>query len=228
MKFEHTEVFNFEGAFRGLRNPLESWDKSDSGDCRLCGSQCSIPCKYPFKLGKNDLDLAQRMLKAGSDNSKFMREIMVSVDITAPLYWWKEWDTYKVGTVANSTSTMHKLAITPITMDCFETGDYDENLNIGDDAENIQDRISYFTEDIIITLENIRKKYLQTKDKRFWKELIRWLPEAWLQKRTCTLDYANLRAMYFARRNHKLSCWSVDFINWMNELPYAKELIEHE
>lgn len=220
MKFEHTEVFNFEGAFRGLRNPLESWNKSDSFKCRACkgfGWQCE-DCESSDGLGKKDLELAQRMLKAGTDNSKFMRQIMVSVDITAPLYWWKEWDTYKVGTVANSTSTMHKLATTPITEKCFEIL---PNFEI----ENEGIRVSDCWINLIADLEMLRQKYLETKDKRYWKALIQMLPESWLQKRTCTLNYANLRAMYFARRSHKLSEWSTDFINWVNELPYSKELI---
>lgn len=214
MKFENTEIFNFEGSFRGLRNPLESWDKSDS--IVLNDRQYNN-----FRIGKNDLNLAQRMLKAGTDNSKFMRQIIVSTDITAPLYWWKEYDTYKVGTVANSTSTMHKLASTPITKECFEIlPDFeieDEGIRISDCWINI-----------ITDCEMLRQKYLKTKDKRYWKALIQLLPDAWLQKRTCTLSYANLRAMYFARRNHKLTEWSTDFINWFESLPYSKELIMFE
>jgi len=228
MKFEHTKVFNFEGSFRGLRNPLESWNKLDSQychqikDCSTCTAEgyCENHC-YPqtdYIIGKNDLNLAQRMLKAGNDNSKFMREIMVSVDITAPLYWWKEYDTYKVGTVANSTSTMHKISTTPITKECFEfdsSNDYNEFFN------TIQNKA-------INDCEKLRQFYLETNDKQYWRLLIQILPEAWLQKRTCTLNYAVLRNMYFARRNHKLTEWSVNFINWVNELPYAKELIEYE
>ena len=205
MKFENTEVFNFEGALRGMRNPLNSWDKGDSGyiDRRF---------NDQFYIGENDLDLAQRLIKAGSEHRKFLRQIFVSVDITAPLYWWKEFDTYKVGTVANSTSTMHKLASTPITMDCFEMGDY----------------CGFFEtpwKNLIALLEQCRKEYNETKDRRYWKELIRLLPESWLQKRTITMNYENILNMYQQRRNHKLTEWSKSFCDWVKTLPYAKELI---
>lgn len=237
MKFEKTEVFNFKGALRGARNPLESWNKSDSyecddKDCEECSFNYEEDCfdKHPYIIGNNDLDLAKRLIVAGDSHSKFMRQIFVSVDITAPLYWWKEMDTYKVGTVANSTSTMHKLSTTPITLDCFETGDYEEGLgNYIDCACNIKGRDGGFlAEDIqfiIDLLENLRQTYLETNDKRYWKELIRWLPESWLQTRTTTLSYANLRNILLQRRNHKLTEWSVDFCNWIESLPYANELI---
>ena len=205
MKFENTEVFNFEGALRGMRNPLNSWDKGDSGyiDRRF---------NDQFYIGKNDLDLAQRLIKAGSEHRKFLRQIFVSVDITAPLYWWKEFDTYKVGTVANSTSTMHKLASMPITMDCFEMGDY----------------CGFFEtpwKNLIALLEQCRKEYNETKDKRYWKELIRLLPESWLQKRTITMNYENILNMYRQRKHHKLTEWSKSFCDWVKTLPYAEELI---
>ena len=205
MKFENTEVFNFEGALRGMRNPMNSWDKGDSGyiDRRF---------NDQFYIGKNDLDLAQRLIKAGSEHRKFLRQIFVSVDITAPLYWWKEFDTYKVGTVANSTSTMHKLASTPITMDCFEMGDY----------------CGFFEtpwKNLIALLEQCRKEYNETKDRRYWKELIRLLPESWLQKRTVTMNYENVLNMYRQRKNHKLSEWSKSFCDWVKTLPYGEELI---
>ena len=410
MKFEHTEVFNFEGAFRGLRNPLESWDKSDSE--YIYENVRDSTGKYI--IGKNDLNLAQRMLKAGSDNSKFMREIMVSTDITAPLYWWKEYDTYKVGTVANSTSFMHKGISKK-----FDINDFENTLNIdtlygGNNGvevplepikEEWKDIIGYenlykisntgkivrkqftildkdnksrtysekelcysinssgykkltlrkdgvgeneylhrllalhfipnpnnysevnhkdgnklncnlsnlewvsksqnsihafennlryitgynktivgqkmrrFNEDdvleiktlcqkgwsqkevadyfncydstinnivngknynvpeceaiddwkyIINRLNQLRDLYLETKEYNIWKHIVQILPESFLQTRTCTLNYQVLRAMYFARKSHKLSEWSTDFINWVNELPYAKELIEFE
>ena len=176
------------------------------------------------------MKLAQTLIKAGNEHRKFMRQIFVSVDITAPLYWWKEFDTYKVGTVANSTSTMHKLATTPITLDCFEIDDYDRNLSLADNPKDDDglDNISTFEEDIIYVLENIRQKYLETKDKRYWKELVRWLPESWLQKRTITMNYENVRNMYFQRRNHKLTEWSESFIKWVESLPYAEELIMYD
>lgn len=219
MKFENTEVFNFEGAMRGMRNPMNSHARSDS--------------HYDnnnYIIGENDLGLTQRLIKAGNEHRKFLRQIFVSVDITAPLYWWKEFDTYKVGTTANSTSTMHKLATTPITLDCFETDDYDRTLSLADEPEkgNELDQIATFEEDVIMVLENIRQKYLETKDKKYWKELIRWLPESWLQTRTVTMNYENIRNMYFQRRNHKLTEWSESFIKWVESLPYAKELIMYE
>lgn len=224
MKFENTEVFNFEGAFRGLRNPKNSWSRSDSYQ-----SDFTNDGKNGFVIGENDIKLAQTLIKAGNEHRKFMRQIFVSVDITAPLYWWKEFDTYKVGTVANSTSTMHKLATTPITLDCFETDDYDRNLSLTDNPDDDGlDNISTFEEDIIYVLENMRQKYLETKDKRYWKELIRWLPESWLQKRTITMNYENVRNMYFQRKYHKLTEWSESFIKWVESLPYTEELIMYD
>jgi hypothetical protein len=160
------------------------------------------------------------MIKAGASDRKFLRQILVSVDITAPLYWWKEADTYKVATVANSTSTMHKLASTPITKECFEIGDYEPSLRLIDDVD-IGLRVNCFIDD----LEQLRQKYLETKDKKYWKELIRWLPNGWLQTRTWTGNYETLRNMYGQRRYHKLTEWSQDFCNWVKTLPYAEELI---
>jgi len=219
MKFENTEVWGFEHSLRGMRNPLNSHIKSDS-----------YYDNDNYVIGENDFGLAQTLIKAGNEHRKFMRQIFVSVDITAPLYWWKEFDTYKVGTVANSTSTMHKLATTPITLDCFEIDDYDRDLSLADNPKNDDglDNISTFEEDIIYVLENIRQKYLETKDKRYWKELVRWLPESWLQKRTITMNYENVRNMYFQRRNHKLTEWSESFIKWVESLPYAEELIMYD
>ena len=237
MKFDNTEVWGFEHAFRGLRNPKNSWNRSDSGKLYWDGTWYHEELKnyfteygVNFYIGENDMKLAQTLIKAGNEHRKFMRQIFVSVDITAPLYWWKEFDTYKVGTVANSTSTMHKLATTPITLDCFEIDDYDRNLSLADNPKDDDglDNISTFEEDIIYVLENIRKKYLETKDKRYWKELVRWLPESWLQKRTITMNYENVRNMYFQRRNHKLTEWSESFIKWVESLPYAKELIMYD
>ena len=225
MKFEYTEVFNFKGALRGMRNPKESWDKSDTFICGNSGTDCPCDnCSHVagVEIGKNDLALAQSLIRAGSEHRKFMRQIFVSVDITAPLYWWKEFDTYKVGTVANSTSTMHKLASTPITMKCFE----------GDDFENLEDvyfnlNLYNYWSEFVEVLENLRQKYNETKDKRYWKELIRLLPDSWLQRRTVTMNYENLLAMCSngQRRNHKLTEWSKSFIDWARSLPYAKQLI---
>lgn len=260
MKFENTEVWGFEHALRGMRNPKNSWDKSDSqfGVCDVSktmrissptalkngvvGTFEGIPCytisnskiksfvEY-IAIGKNDMKLAQSLILAGSEHRKFMRQIFVSVDITAPLYWWKEFDTYKIGTVANSTSTMHKLTSEPITMSCFEVDDY--RGVICKDGKFVFEVESSWDE-LIDTLEQLRQTYLETQDKRVWKELIRLLPESWLQTRTVTMNYENLLAMCSKgqRRNHKLNEWSgVDdstlnnFISWARELPYAKEFI---
>ena len=230
MKFENTEVMNFENAIRGMRNPLESWDKSDSEYIDI-ESEEGIELQSKgiyYKIGENDLTLMQKLIKAGSEHRKFMRQIFVSVDITAPLYWWKEFDTYKVGTVANSTSTMHKLASTPITLDCFEMDDF-EYVNCPKSKTDIDSPT--FSGDmwnkLLDYLERLRQKYNETKDTRYWKELIRLLPESWLQKRTVTMNYENLLAMCSKgqRRFHKLTEWSESFIGWARSLPYAQELI---
>lgn len=229
MRFEDTEVWGFRKALKGMRNPKNSWDKSDSvfgynqcGNCNhnhLC-DECSKydPNDYAIEapiIGANDMKLAQQLIRAGSEHRKFMRQIFVSVDITAPLYWWKEFDTYKVGTVANSTSIMHKLATTPITVECLEIDDYDNSI-----FTNVEE-----VEYLVQFLESLRIKYLDTKDKRYWKELIRWLPESWLQTRTVTMSYENLYTTVRQRKYHKLSEWSVSFINWAKTLPYTQDLI---
>ena len=212
MKFENTEVWGFEHAIRGMRNPMESWDKSDSF--------IKSPHNY-YVIGENDFKLAQTLIKAGPEHRKFLRQIFISVDITAPLYWWKEFDTYKVGTVADSCSTMHKLKDTPITVECFEMGDFAD----GDEESN---NYNLYTKNmwskLIDHLEALRKEFNETKDKRYWKELIRLLPESWLQKRTVTMSYENVANMYSQRMNHKLTEWSKDFIQWADNLPYFKEL----
>ena len=221
MKFENTEVFNFEGAIRGMRNPLESWDKSDSEYIDI-ESEEGIELQSKgiyYKIGKNDLTLMQKLIKAGSEHRKFLRQIFCSVDITAPLYFFKELDTYKVGTVSNSTSTMHKLASTPITIDCFEMDDFEDCK----DDSNVY--VSAIWIESITRLEKLRQTYNETKDKRYWKELIRLLPESWLQTRTITMNYENVLSMVNQRKSHKLTEWSISFINWVHTLPYANELI---
>jgi hypothetical protein len=211
----------------------KNWEETDewlakNGELRF-GKHAG---EYAY-IGKNDLDLAQRMIKAGSPNDKFLRQIFVSVDITAPLYWWKEMDTYKVGTTANSTSTMHKLASTPITIDCFETDDYDPTfvLEEGQEVQRMttfeDEPISWGVNSIIHFCERLRQKYLETKDKRYWKELIRWLPEGWKQTRTWTADYAVLRNIIHWRQGHKLTEWH-QFVDWCRTLPYANELLFYE
>lgn len=220
MKFERTEVWGFNHAIRGARNPMNSWEKSDTQIYGNSWKENTTPKDdIIWEIGPNDMALLQRLIKAGPEHRKFMRQIMVSVDITAPQFWWSEFDTYKVGTVANSTSKMHKLASTPITLDCFEIDDYEEiTFGIGE----IQ------SPDMIIDYcEKLRQKYLETKDNRFWKELIRWLPESWLQTRTVTMNYENLLGMCSKgqRRFHKLTEWRDNFIEWTRSLPYSQELI---
>ena len=212
MQFERTEISSFKPALRGMRNPMNSWDRSDSNQCI-------------HHIGPNDLELAQRLVRAGAEHAKFMRQIEVWVDITAPLYWWKEFDTYKVGTVANSTSTMHKLAAAPITKEMFEFDNEDivvsQGKSICGEWELVFDD---YIDDIIDMCENLRIKYLETHNKPYWRALIQILPSAFLQTRTVSLSYANLRNIYFQRRNHKLKEWHL-FCDWIATLPYAKELI---
>ena len=200
MRFEDTSVYNIYNAILGARNPKNSWNKSDS---IFKGYNGKIENTV---IGENDLKLAQTLIKAGSEHRKFMRQIGVSVIITAPLYWWKEFSTYKVGTVANSTSTMHKLASTQITKECFEHGDM-------------------IYQGTIAELEMNRLKYLESKDMNEWKKLIVNLPESWLQTRTVTMNYENVFNMVHHRKNHKLTEWSKSFIDWARTLPYAQELI---
>ena len=211
MRFENTAVYNIYNAILGARNPMNSWDKSDSVFKGYNGKIENT------SIGKNDLELMQKLIKAGSEHRKFLRQIFVAVDITAPLYFFKELDTYKVGTVANSTSTMHKLASTSITIDCFEMGDFTPFI------DNFKIDLSWRT--VVSYLEQLRQKYNETKDKRYWKELIRLLPESWLQKRTITMNYENILNMYQQRKNHKLTEWSKSFCDWVKTLPYAEELI---
>lgn len=219
MKFENTQVWGFEHAIRGMRNPKNSWDKSDS---IFNGTKAVI--------GSADLKLMQTLIKSGSEHRKFMRQIFVSVDITAPMYWWSEFDTYKVSTVSNSTSKMHKLASTPITFDCFE---HDDFINT-DCASDQYNDIRAAWDSFITVLEGLRVKFNETKEKKYWKELIRLLPESWLQKRTITMNYETLLGMCSngQRRHHKLNEWSgednsslTNFIAWSKTLPYATELL---
>ena len=261
MRFEHAQVCGFEGALRGMRNPLASWKRTDSlyglekyddmPEFHVAASwvEATNPdldkndykyevlqdkyaewlrnngilkfdeekndyVEYAF-IGPKDMDLAERLMNAGTEHRKFLRQIQVSVDITAPLYWWKEFDTYKVGTTANSTSTMHKLASTPITLDCFEIDDYVE----------LDEDFKYEIDKLIEFLEYLRQKYNETKDKRYWKELIRWLPESWLQTRTVTMNYENLRSICHQRANHKLTEWH-QFVQWVDcYVPYSAQFV---
>lgn len=203
IQLEKTAVMNLENAVRGMRNPYNSWAKSDS----------RFDETGRFLLGPNDLDLASRLTAAGTDHRKFLRMIFVSVDITAPLYWWKEYDTYKVGTVANSTSTMHKIHAKPFSRDDFS-------------CERMSERALACLDRVIETLEESRLSFLATKDPTFWHDLIQLLPESYNQLRTCTMNYENLSNMAFARQNHKLPEWR-QFTAWVSSLPYAETLILH-
>lgn len=201
LKTERIAVMNFENAIRGARNPLNSWARSDS----------FYNEKGQYVLGSNDLDLAKRLRNAGSDHRKYLRQIFVSMDITAPMYWWKEFDTYKVGTVANSTSTMHKIHAAPFTADDFSCERMSEATRAQFDA-------------VIAYLEDLRVRYNQTKDKALWIDMIQFLPSSYNQMRTVTMNYENLINIYHARKNHKLSEWHVLCAD-IEKLPYAKELI---
>ena len=214
IKIENIEVFNFGGAFRGLRNPMNSWNKTDSYIDALTNK---------YIIGENDLKLAQRMIVAGTDESKFMRQIFVSMDITAPLFWWKEADTYKVSTVANSCSTMHKITSSEITEENYSF-DPEPDKPLTDLPTDDYIRILDIKNRAVADAEWLRKKYNETKDKRYWRLLVQINPDGWLQKRTWTGNYQNLRNMYFARKNHKLIEWR-QFCQIIEQLPYSKELI---
>lgn len=207
IKIEKTDVFGWESAIRGMRNPMNSWDKSDSvmtTDAILEGWEW---------LGPNDLSLMKKLVKAGSDHSKFMRMINVTCDITAPLYWWKEYDTYKVGTVANSCSTMHKIHAKEFTIDDFSHEHLFNSISNG-----------MYRDNLLITigcLNHARKLYLVTKDKTYWWQMIQLLPTSYNQLRTVQLNYAVLRNMYHSRKNHKLDEWR-NFCEWVETLPYAE------
>lgn len=216
IKIENVDVYGWEAAIRGMRNPMNSWDKSDSGHVTEY-DEGGFEAEF-YKIGQNDLKLMQSLVKAGSDHSKFMRMINVTLDITAPLYWWKEWDTYKVGTVRNSCSTMHKIAEKKFTLDDFSIDDFE----FDDDYCEIS--LSDCFENIISDCEMCRKKYIETGDKRYWRGLVQLLPSSYNQRATVQLNYAVLRNMYHSRKNHKLDEW-VGFCKWVKTLPYAKELI---
>ncbi len=202
LKTERTSVMNLENAIRGARNPMNSWARSDS----------AYDEHGTYLLGENDLDLAVRLSRAGSDHRKFLRQIFVSVDITAPLYWWKEFDTYKVGTVANSTSTMHKIHAKAIERDDFSHDRMDAGAQAALDA-------------LIVYLESERQRFVSdTSDRQSWHNIIQLLPSSYNQLRTVTLNYENLINIYYARRTHKLAEWHT-LCDWILSLPYAKELI---
>ena len=234
LKIENTEVMGWEAAIRGMRNPMNSWEKSDS-EWYSIGIPTSNPAAINDKclsqkycLGDNDLDLMTRLRNAGTDHRKFMRMITVYLDITAPLYWWKEFDTYKVGTVANSCSTMHKIHEKEFTLDDFSC----EHLYAEDEIDGMYYSTTAeeeFTSTdvlkvVIESLNNYRKMYLATKDKKEWWQMIQLLPSSYNQKRTVMLNYEVLANIYKSRRNHKLDEWHT-FCDWIESLPYSELII---
>lgn len=222
IKIENTEVFGWEAAIRGMRNPKNSWELSDSdyvwSPCIHFGE-----CKPHFEVGEKDLKLMKTLAKAGSDHGKFLRMINVTVDLTAPLYWWKEFDTYKVGTVANSCSTMHKIHAKEFTLDDFS---HEHLYRVTDNTGIVWDCLGLL-QFIVHHLNAARECYLNTKDKDVWWQMIQILPSSYNQKRTVQLNYAVLKNMYFARRHHKLDEWHT-LCDWMLELPYFKEICVQE
>lgn len=237
IKIEHIETLGWEAAIRGMRNPMNSWEKSDS-EWHLIGTpgtnQAVANDKYlreKYCIGNNDLDLMKRLCNAGTDHRKFMRMITVYMDITAPLYWWKEFDTYKVGTVANSCSTMHKIADKEITLDDFSHN----HLYAEDDIDGMYYSTTAeeeFTSTdvlkvIVEALNNYRKMYLATKDKKYWWQLIQLLPSSYNQRRTVMLNYEVLANMYKSRKNHKLDEW-INFCSEIERLPHSELITKKE
>lgn len=225
IKIENTEIVGWEAAIRGMRNPLNSWEKSDSKWYSIgipTSNPAAINDKYlsqKYCIGDNDLDLMKRLRNAGTDHRKFMRMITVYVDVTAPLYWWKEFDTYKVGTVANSCSTMHKIHAKEFTLDDFSH----EHLLIH--ANTYNGYVPYsILESVIGALNEFRDLYLETKNKAYWWQLIQLLPSSYNQRRTVMLNYEVLANIYKSRRNHKLDEWHV-FCEWIENLPYSELII---
>ena len=234
LKIENTDVVGWEAAIRGMRNPMNSWDNSDSifvndGEYHdICGNSGPFngtvtDTETFFEIGENDLDLMTRLRNAGTDHRKFMRMIAVYADITAPLYWWKEFDTYKVGTVANSCSTMHKIHEKEFTLDDFSTEHiFRDNymmVHSKDDFRSINN-IQFFMWVIDFLNEN-RRLYIETKDKKYWWQMIQLLPTSYNQKRTVMLNYEVLANIYKSRKNHKLDEWK-DFCKWISSLPYSE------
>ena len=230
IKVENVEVYGWEAAIRGMRNPMNSWDKSDSYpavDCGKCGKIEREGCRpaegrdctgfYCYEIGKNDLKLMKTLVAAGPDHGKFLRMITVTLDIIAPLYWWKEFDTYKVGTVANSCSTMHKIQEKEFTLDDFSH----EHLIDFVDKDGVNycwySQLDYLT----VHLNAAREKFLETKDKKFWWQMIQLLPTSYNQRRTVQLNYAVLKNIYHARKGHKLDEWN-QFCQWIEGLSYSE------
>ena len=200
IKFETNDIWGFEWAFKGMRNPMNSWDKSDSN--------------WLFQeIGENDLELAKKLINAGSEHRKFLRQIYVSVDITAPLYWWKEFDTYKIGTVANSCSTMHKVHEKEFTLDDFS-------------CEHLSPPAISNLKSTIKCMNDYREEFIKDSEKHNWWQIIQLLPSSYNQTRTVTMTYENIYTMRQQRKGHKLDEWRIDFFNWSDELPHLKELFD--
>lgn len=231
LKIENTEVIGLEAAIRGMRNPMNSWNKSDSGFCDAIGDNFgSIIKPANYRVGQKDYDLMTRLRNAGTDHRKFMRMIAVYLDITAPLYWWKEFDTYKVGTVANSCSTMHKIADKEFTLedfscehlinyDLYSCNEVDGPVING--APHIGCGGLQLLNLTINVLNYYRGKYLATKDKEYWWQMIQLLPSSYNQRRTVMLNYEVLANIYKSRRNHKLDEWHT-LCDWIESLPYSE------
>lgn len=215
IKFEHTKVMNLEAAIRGMRNPMNSWEKSDSYATFIEDGETLETAEYQYFVGEEDLKLMKSLAKAGSDHRKFMRQIFVSVDITAPLYWWKEFDTYKVGTVANSCSTMHKIHDRDFTLDDFS-------------HEHLSEYNKTILKEVIHGLNRSRDEFVLFKEKLDWWQMIQLLPSSYNQLRTVTMNYENIFNMYHARKNHKLDEWRIGFIEWVEQLPYFMGLVGNE
>lgn len=235
IKIEHVETLGWEAAIRGMRNPMNSWEKSDS-EWHLIGAPgtnqavANDKClREKYCIGNNDLDLMQRLCNAGTDHRKFMRMITVYMDITAPLYWWKEFDTYKVGTVANSCSTMHKISDKEFTLEdfsCEKLITREQPLVEGVDAVEPPNAV-WLMNRTIQTLNQYRNLYLQTKDKKYWWQMIQLLPSSYNQRRTVMMNYEVLANMYKSRRNHKLDEW-VDFCAEIERLPHSELITKKE
>lgn len=241
LKIENTEVVGFEAAIRGMRNPMNSWEKSDSGwnahippivlrnqvDWEQWAEQykaVQYSDEYTYDIGPNDRDLMVRLRNAGTDHRKFMRMIIVYIDITAPLYWWKEFDTYKVGTVANSCSTMHKIADKEFTFEDFSHEKLINSACMEIQEQHIRISPIQALATTIECLNSYRDLYLQTKDKKYWWQMIQLLPSSYNQKRTVMLNYEVLANIYKSRRNHKLDEWHT-FCDWIERLPYSELII---
>lgn len=220
IKVENTIVYGFEEAIRGMRNPMNSWNKSDSYKTYIENEQTGQRADFEFFVGDEDLKLMQKLVKAGTDHRKFMRMIVVYVDVTAPLYWWKEVDTYKVGTVRNSCSTMHKITEKEFTLDDFSHEHLEPTTFDGTSHSGCKSTLKC----VIDILNGMRIRYLTTKNKYYWWQIIQLLPSSYNQRATLMLNYEVLANMYHSRKNHKLDEWR-EFCSWIENLPYAKELI---